>query len=152
MTTETPAPAPASHRESPVPKIVGWSLSVLIGLLMGVMPVVMLLTAADKMAQGTAAYGYPDGVWKVIVAVEIVSVVLFLIPQTGVLGAILLTAYLGGAVATHVHGPVPEPGNAPAGEPYWFPIVVAVVIWVALLFREPRLRALLPLRSAPQGQ
>jgi len=67
----------------------------------------------------------------------LVCTLLYAIPQTSVLGAILLAAYLGGATVTHVH----------AGQPFYFPIVFGLLAWLGLYLREPRLRALVPLRS-----
>jgi DoxX-like protein len=61
------------------------------------------------------------------------------IPQTAVLGAILLTGYLGGAMRTHVR-------SYEGLFPVFFPVVFGAVLWVALLLRDARLRALLPLR------
>jgi hypothetical protein len=64
----------------------------------------------------------------------------YLIPQTAVLGAILLTGYLGGAIATHVR----------VGDPfsnYFMPILLAVLLWGGLYLRDKRLRALVPWRS-----
>ena len=67
--------------------------------------------------------------------------VLYLIPRTAVLGAILLTGYLGGAVATHVR----------IGHPLFshtlFPVYLAVLLWGGLCLRDPRLRTLIPLRK-----
>jgi hypothetical protein len=63
--------------------------------------------------------------------------VLYVIPQTSVLGAILLAAYLGGATATHVH----------ASQPFYLPIIVGILVWLGLLLREPRLWPLLPIRK-----
>ena len=60
-----------------------------------------------------------------------------MIPRTSVLGAILLTAYLGGATATHVR----------IGEPFYFPVIFGVLVWAGLYLRDDRLRALVPLRS-----
>jgi hypothetical protein len=65
----------------------------------------------------------------------LLSVVCYLIPRTAVLGAVLLTGYLGGAIATH----------ARLGEPFVAPIILGVVVWAGLWLRDPRLRALLPL-------
>jgi hypothetical protein len=59
------------------------------------------------------------------------------IPRTSVLGAILLTGYLGGATATHVR----------IGDPFFAPIVLGVLVWGGLVLRDDRLRSLLPLRS-----
>lgn len=69
--------------------------------------------------------------------VELACVVIYLIPRTAVLGAVLLTAYLGGAVATH----------ARIGDMVIIPIVLAGVMWLGLYLREPRLWQLLPLRK-----
>lgn len=69
--------------------------------------------------------------------VEIGCVVIYLIPRTSILGAVLLAAYLGGAVATHVR----------VGDPFWAPILCGVALWLGLWLREPRLKALVPFRS-----
>lgn len=68
-------------------------------------------------------------------AVARVSTILYLIPRTAVLGAIVLTAYLGGATATHVR----------VGEPFIFPILIGVLVWAGLFLRNARLRALIPI-------
>jgi hypothetical protein len=88
-------------------------------------------------AQGFAHYGYPDSALLGITIVEIACAILYAIPRTSVLGAILLTGYLGGATATHVR----------VGEPPIVAIVVGIVVWVGLYLREPRLRALVLLRG-----
>jgi hypothetical protein len=70
--------------------------------------------------------------------VELVCVVVYVIPRTSVLGAILLTGYLGGATATQVR--LEDPW-------FFFPIGVGVLVWGGLSLRDDRLRALIPLRS-----
>lgn len=75
-----------------------------------------------------------------ILTLESVCLVLYLIPATSVLGAVLLTGYLGGAVATHLRA-----GESPA-----LAAVVGALVWVGLYLREPRLWELLPLRLAPR--
>jgi hypothetical protein len=90
-------------------------------------------------ARGFAHYGYPDSALLRITLVEIGCAILYAIPRTSVLGAVLLTGYLGGATATHVR----------VGEPPIIAIVVGIVVWVGLYLREPRLRALIPLRGSP---
>lgn len=91
--------------------------------------------------EGTATLGYPAGVVLGLGIVELGCLVAHAIPSTSVLGALLLTGYLGGAVATHVR----------IGDPLFshvlFPIYVAVLIWGGLTLRDARLRALLPLRA-----
>jgi DoxX-like family len=69
--------------------------------------------------------------------VEVACVILYAIPQTAVFGAILLTAYLGGATATH----------ARIGDPFYMPIILAGIMWLGLYLREPRLWPLTPIRK-----
>ena len=90
---------------------------------------------------GTTQLGYPAGVVLPIGVVQVVCLVLYLIPRTSVLGAVLWTGYLGGAIATHV-----RLGN-PLFTHVLFPIYVAVLLWGGLWLRDVRLRALLPLVS-----
>lgn len=88
--------------------------------------------------KGMAAYGYPEGSATWIGLALLVSVILYLIPRSSVLGAILLTGYLGGAVSTHVR----------AGETNLMmgPVIFAALMWGGLFLRDELLRALLPLR------
>jgi hypothetical protein len=67
--------------------------------------------------------------------VEIACVLIYLIPRTAVIGAILLTAYMGGAIATHVR----------VGDPFWVQTVVGMAFWGGLWLRDPRLRQLIPI-------
>lgn len=69
--------------------------------------------------------------------------VLYMIPRTSVLGAILVTGYLGGATASPVR--LQDPW-------FLFPVVIGVLVWGGLYFRDERLRARIPLRSAPEIQ
>ncbi len=87
------------------PKGLVWTgrvLSAVVVLMMGVMSIIMLFTNRAMMAEGFKQQGYPESAMVPVVIVEIVCAFLYAIPQTAVLGAILLTGYLGGAVATHV--------------------------------------------------
>ena len=88
-------------------------------------------------AQGFAHYGYPDGAMLPITFVELACAIVYAIPRTAVLGAILMTGYLGGATATH----------ARVGEPFSLPIIVGIVVWLGLFLRDARLRALIPVRD-----
>src|SRR4051794_27297974 len=118
-----------------------------IGRVLSALPVLMMLMGAvygfskpAEAQEGMAKYGYPKSAFYPIMIAELVCVVLYIIPWTSMLGAILLTGYLGGAVATHVR----------AGEANWIvPVIVGVVIWLGLFFRDPRVRALTPIRSNP---
>ena len=101
---------------------------------------VMKLVKPAPVVEATVQLGYPESVILGLGIVVIASTVLYLIPRTSVLGAILLTGYLGGAVATHV--------RVGAGLfPVLFPVFFGVLIWGGLVLRDNRLRALLPLRS-----
>jgi len=84
--------------------------------------------------------GIPEGAIAGIGLVLLASTVLYVIPATSVLGAILLTGYLGGAVFTHVRvgGPAFNAG---------FAVGFGVLVWLSLYLRDPRIRALIPLRS-----
>ena len=84
--------------------------------------------------------GWPVHLAVTVGTVELLCLALYLVPRTAVLGALLLTAYLGGAVATHARV------ESPLLTHTLFPVYVAVLLWFGLLLREPRLRALLPLR------
>jgi len=83
-------------------------------------------------------YGWPLELLTAIGVLELLCVVVYLIPQTAVLGAVLLAGYLGGAMATEMR----------IGGPTWIgPLLIGVFAWAGLWLREPRLRALLPLRQ-----
>jgi hypothetical protein len=90
--------------------------------------------------EGTLELGYKESVIMPLGIVLLGSTVLYLIPRTSVLGAILLTGYLGGAVATHV-----RIGN-PLLTHILFPVYLGLMVWLGLYLRDLRLRALVPLR------
>ncbi len=102
------------------------------------MGAVMALTGSPELkAAFTKHFGYPENALLGIVIAEIGCAVLYAIPRTAVLGAIVMTGYLGGAVATHVR----------VGESFLLAVAVGVVAWLGLYLRDRRLRALVPLRS-----
>jgi len=102
------------------------------------MGIVMMIKKDPQAIQGMMKLGWPASAVNTILTLEALSLVLYLIPRTAVLGAVLLTGYLGGAVATHLRA-----GESPA-----LAVVVGVVVWLGLWLREPRLWELLPLRRA----
>jgi hypothetical protein len=107
------------------------AVPVLFLLMDGVMKLVNPAPVRDAMAH----LGWPAGLAPTLGVILLTSVVLHLIPRTAVLGAILLSAYLGGAVATHMR----------IGEPLFshlFPIIVALFVWGGLYLRDARVRAL----------
>jgi len=91
--------------------------------------------------EGTVRLGYPESVVFGIGIVELVCLVAYVIPRTSILGAILLTGYLGGAVATHVRI------GSPLLSHTFFPIYVGLLVWGALVLRDDRLVRLLPLQA-----
>ncbi|XXT78028.1 DoxX family protein [Sorangium sp. So ce726] len=96
---------------------------------------------ADLKAQFVGHLGYPESALTAIGAVELLCTILYAVPQTSVLGAVLLTGYLGGAIATHVR----------LGEQFVAVLVLGALVWGGLFLRDPRLRALLPLRKPAAG-
>jgi len=117
----------------------GRVISALPGLFL-LMDGVMKLVKPAPVVEATVRLGYPESVILGLGIVLLACTILYLIPSTSVLGAILLTGYLGGAVATHVR----------VGEglfPVSFPVILGVLIWLGLYLRDERLRALVPLRS-----
>jgi hypothetical protein len=95
--------------------------------------------------KGTVQVGYPVNVVLPIGIVLLVCVILYAIPRTSILGAILLTGYLGGAVATNVRisSPLLSYGLLPA--------YIGVLAWGGLFLRDESLRQLIPLRSSNRG-
>jgi hypothetical protein len=106
-------------------------------VLMMAMSAVMKLARTTQVLEGWAKSGYPEGSLLAIGLVELCCAVLYTLPRTAVLGAILVTGYLGGATATHV--------RASEGV-FVVPVLLGVLAWAGLFLRDPRLRALLPLR------
>ncbi len=98
---------------------------------------VMKLVKPAALVEEFARLGYPGSLALPIGILEIACTVVYVIPQTSMLGAVLLTGYLGGATATHVR----------IGDPFFGPVILGVVVWAGLFLRDDRLRALLPLRS-----
>ncbi len=131
--TSTPGTQPAVSKKM---LWAGWGMSALPVLLLLFSGVMKLMKPAP-VAEGFVHLGYPEGLALGIGIVELTSTVLYVIPRTSVLGAILLTGYLGGATASH----------ARIGEPFFMAIVLGALAWGGLYLRDERLRALLPLRS-----
>jgi len=103
----------------------------------------LLFSAGMKLAQPAqvttefARLGYDEDLAVGIGIVEIACTVLYAIPQTAPVGAILLTGYLGGATATHLR----------IGDSFIPPVVIGVLVWAGLFLRDPRIRALIPFRK-----
>jgi hypothetical protein len=130
--------ATASSPEiSRVAILTGRVLSVLALLFLG-MDATMKLLRVTAAVEGTTALGYSSSVILPLGMVQLVCLVLYAVPRTSVLGAVLWTGYLGGAIATHV-----RIGN-PLFTHILFPVYVAVLLWGGLWLRDRRVRALLP--------
>jgi hypothetical protein len=93
-----------------------------------------------QVVEATVRLGFPESTIVGIGTVLLVSTALYVIPQTSVLGAILLTGYLGGATATNV-----RVGSAVFNT--CFPVIFGVLVWIGLYLRDSRLRTIIPLRS-----
>ena len=128
-----------NETRAPVSRGLWWT-----GVVLSALPVLMLLFSAtgkffkpEGMEANVTPLGWRMDQMTTLGIVEVSCVILYIIPQTAVLGAVLLTAYLGGATATHVR----------IGEPFFIPIIVGVFVWVGLYLREPRLWPLSPIRK-----
>ncbi|MCM3871895.1 MAG: DoxX family protein [Pyrinomonadaceae bacterium] len=133
---------PSDTQTAPISKGALWA-----GIIISALPALFLLMDGIMklfkpafVVEGTVKLGYSEGVIVPLGIVLLISTILYLVPRTAVLGAILLTGYLGGAVDAHVH----------AGEgafPILFPVVFGALLWLGLYLRDDRLRSLVPLRG-----
>lgn len=117
--------------------ITGWVITAIIGAQF-VMSAVFKLIESPMVLQGFAKDKF-DIPLKFVVPIgilEVVCLVLYLFPRTAILGAVLLTGYLGGAIMTHLR----------VNDNFAPPIIVGVLLWLGIFLREPRLRAIMPLR------
>jgi hypothetical protein len=122
--------------QTSIPKwqiVTGWVLSGLLGLL-------FLPSAFFKIAQPGGfleqwTKSYPAGAARPLGIIEVAMYIIYLIPKTRYLGGLVILAYLGGAVATHLHM---QDGK------FFIPITVGIVAWLGLYLRDRRLRALVP--------
>jgi hypothetical protein len=114
---------------------VGRVISVLVSLLFVMSAFMKLMGGAEGM-QGMAHLGLPESLIIPLAILEISCVVIYAIPATAVVGAILLTGYIGGAILTHLR----------VGDPFFMQIAIGIFIWLGLYLRENRLKELVPLR------
>ena len=136
MATET-------ARTVSVPRSMLWT-----GRLLSFFPVAVLLSSAwvrathhtQAVTEIVGAYGYPESAIVPIIIAECALVVLYLVPQTSVLAAIMMTGYLGGAVATHLR--IADTARAA------IPLVVGIFAWGGLYLRDSRIRQLVPFRRS----
>ena len=108
----------------------GWIISAIPGLML-LSGAFTALSGAAMVKEGMAPFGIPQNMILWVGISELLCSVLYLIPRTAAIGAILMTAYMGGAVMTH----------ARVGDPKWIvPVVFGILVWVGLLLRRPDLR------------
>ena len=114
---------------------VGWALSILAALLF-LFSAFMKFKGGPELDQGMAHLGLPASMVLPLGILELTCVVIYLIPATSVLGAILLAGYVGGTIVTCWR----------SGDPFIINIVLGLVLWLGIYLREPRLKELIPLR------
>jgi DoxX-like family len=124
----------------PVSKKTLWASYIMsaLPLLLLLMSAVMKLIKPPPVVEGFAHLGFPESLALGLGLLELACAVVYVIPQTSVLGAILLTGYLGGATVTHLR----------VGEAFFMPVLLGMLVWGGLYLRDPRLRALIPLRAS----
>ena len=120
------------------------------GIILSALPVLFVLfdgaihlMVIPPVVQAFTQLGYPVSTSRALGVIELVCIVLYLIPRTSVLGAIMLTGYLGGAVATNLRVGSPLFSNT------LFPVYVGILAWGGLFLRDERVRALIPVRRQP---
>ncbi len=131
-TLSTPAPAPKRWQ-----LWTGRVLSALLTLMLLMSASLKLMHAPDFVATWTGKLGWPEGLLSSIGVLELACLLVYAVPRTAFFGAILLSAYFGGAVATHVR----------VGDPFVIPIVLGVFVWAGLFLRDGRLRSLVLARA-----
>jgi hypothetical protein len=128
---------------APVPKKQLWTGRILSGLAVAflVFDASIHIMAPAAVVKGFTDLGYSPGLARPLGIIELACLILYLIPRTSVLGAVLLTGYLGGAVATNLRVAAPLFSNT------LFPIYVALFLWGGLVLRNDRLRTVFPLQQ-----
>jgi hypothetical protein len=118
--------------------------TIVIGYIVSALPVLLLLFSAvlklmkpAPVVEGFAQFGFPESLIFQLGILELACTLVYLIPRTSILGAILITGYLGGATATNVR----------VGAPFLGPVIAGVLVWGGLYLRDLRVRALIPLRQ-----
>ena len=143
MHTAVPALETKPHRW---PQVLFWA-----GWIVSLAPVYIVLSSANWKLTSNPWYvreftriGWETPALPLLASLQLAAIVLYLIPPTAMLGAVMLTGYLGGAIASYVR----------IGESYppLVPFTTAVLAWLGLWLREPRLRALLPFRRTESGR
>lgn len=132
METETQA-APASKKLY----WTGWVITILVVLMLVFSASMKFIQPQPDFSAQMTKLQWPMSKAIMLGVLELAVTLIYLIPQTAVLGAILVAAYLGGATAIHVR----------IGDPWFFPVIFGVLAWLGLWLRDPRLRSLTPFVS-----
>lgn len=118
-------------------KITGWVLTIIVGF-MFTMSAFMKLTKNETALEQAASFGIDGNTYLIIGIIEIISLILFIIPRTAVLGTLLLVAYMGGAIVTHLQHQ----------DSIIMAVVIQVVLWITAFVRFPELKQrLLPTKN-----
>lgn len=131
-----PRERPAPWSQPPVLSVVGWAVSLAIGAWL-LWSAAGKLLGADTAAEELTRLGQPAGSWPAIGAAQALGVTAYLHPRTAVVGAVLITAYMGGGAALHLQ----------AGDGVLTPVGAGVGAWLGLVLRDPHVRAVAPWRQ-----
>jgi len=118
----------------------GWIISILASLVF-LMSGTMKFVGGPQVEQGLTHLGIAKSMVIPLGILELACIVIYLIPITSVLGAILMSGYVGGIILSHWR----------VGDPVYIPIVLGLMLWLGLYLREPRLKELIPLRRTSPG-
>lgn len=110
-------------------KITGWALTIILGILF-TMSAFMKITLNEAALEQASSFGIDATTYQFIGIIEIVSLLLFIIPRTGVLGTMLLVAYLGGAIVTHLQHQ----------QPIALAVIIQILLWITAFVRFPELK------------
>jgi len=110
-------------------KITGWALTLILGLLF-TMSAFMKITLNETALAQASSFGINATMYRLIGILEIISLILFIIPRTGVLGTMLLVAYLGGAIVTHLEHQ----------QPVAMAVAIQILLWITAFLRFPELK------------
>jgi hypothetical protein len=116
---------------------VGHGIAILLALLF-LFSAFIKLKGGPELAKGLGHLGLPDSMIFPIAILEIFCILVYLIPATSILGAILMTGYIGGAICTHWR----------VGDSFALHIVLGLLVWLSVYLRDDRLKALIPLRRS----
>ncbi len=130
------------HPIAPTSKAMLWTRRIITGLVASFLLFdgITKMIKVQPVVEGTIKFGYSESVMIPLGITLTAATLLYLIPRTNVLGAILLTGYLGGAVNTHVHA------NGSYFE-IFFPVIFGILVWLGLYFRDAPIRAIAPFRK-----